>query len=215
MPRGLVVNQAEKSCDGSTSNPGPSSQTTSSAPSSSALQVTPTRPRRAARVDGVGDEVDEHLRDLVGVAAQRRRRAGRRPRGCGRSRASRRSISARAARSATRHGAPLDAVADHAAQARHEALEAVDLFAADVDLLGVERRVGRVAPEDGAEEVDGVAHLVGDLGGDRLDEREALGLPRGGLLLPAPLELGVAVRVRQGEGGLVGDRAEEVDVVAS
>ena len=41
-------------------------------------------------------------------------------------------------------------MADHAAQPGDEALETVDLFAADVDLLGVERRVGRVAPEDGA-----------------------------------------------------------------
>ena len=71
-----------------------------------------------------------------------------------------------------------------------------------------------LAPEDGAEEVDGVADLVRDLGGDGLDQRDALGLPRGRLLLPPPLELGVAVGVRQGEAGLVGDRAEEVDVVA-
>ena len=109
---------------------------------------------------------------------------------------------------------PVDAVPDHAPEPRDEALEAVDLFAADVDLLGVERGVGRVAPEDGPEEVDGVAHLVRDLGGDRLDEREALGLPRGGLLLPASLELGVAMRVRQREPRLVDDRAEQVDVVA-
>ena len=112
---------------------------------------------------------------------------------------SRRSISARAAELGHGDVAPLDAMPDHAAQAGDEALEAVDLLAADVDLLGVERRAAVSRRKTDAEEVDGVADLVRDLGGDRLHERHALGLPGGGLLLAALLELGVAERVGERE----------------
>src|SRR5580692_9794321 len=147
---------------------------------------------RSARVDRVGHEVDEHLGDLVGVAAKRGVARDDDLEAAAPQGVAQEHLGARG-EVADGHGLPVDAVPDHAAQPRDEPLEAVDLFAPDVDLFRVERRVGRVAPEDRAEEVDGVAHLVRNLGGDGLDERQPLGLPRRGLLLAAPLELGIAV----------------------
>ena len=101
---------------------------------------------------------------------------------------------------------------DDPPQTRHQPFQPIDLLAADVDLFLVELGVLLVATEDRAKEVDRVADLVGDLGGDGLHQRDAFGLPGGGLLFAPLLQLRVAESVRQGQRRLVGDGAQQIDV---
>ena len=54
---------------------------------------------------------------------------------------------------------------------------------------------------------------MGHLCGERLDEREPLDLPRRCLLPPPLFQLGVALRIGEGDGGVVGDGPEKVHVL--
>ena len=72
VPRGLVVYQGAKSRDGSPVEPGPVSQTVSSPPCGRGAPGDPHLARSSPRrVERVGEEVDEDLRHLVDVAADR------------------------------------------------------------------------------------------------------------------------------------------------
>ena len=138
VPRGLVVNQGAKSCEGSPSKPGPSSQTTSSrAARRRGPSVTPTRPRAPRASSALATRFTSTCVTWSGSqrsAASRGTSTSRRAAAEG---VAQEQLGARR-QVGDGHGAPVDAVPDHAAQAGDEALEALDLFAADVDLLGVE-----------------------------------------------------------------------------
>src|SRR4029079_777742 len=83
----------------------------------------------------------------------------------------------------------LEMLRRHPPQTRHQALESVDLLAADFDVLVVEEAAAGRALKNSAKEVDGVSDLVGDLGRQRLDQGCTFFAPGGGLLLAALLEL--------------------------
>jgi hypothetical protein len=117
---------------------------------------------------------------------------------------------------AERHDANVlasERMAGEASQARHQPLEPLDLFFADLHVLSIEGAAdGR---EDAPEEIDGVANLVGDLRGDGLHEGRALVAPRRGLLSPARFELAVSVGVCERESALIDDGPQQVEIVLS
>ena len=138
VPRGLVVYQGAKTREGSPSKPGPVSQTVSSPPFGPARQETPTSPRPGG-VERVGEQVDEDLGHLVHVAADGASVPDVDREGAVAER-SREHLGAIAELDHVGQAA-LEVLGRHAAQARDEALEAIDLLAADVDVLVVEALV--------------------------------------------------------------------------